>query len=125
MTHQQDERGDPLTRTHDPARKAYAARESRQGGLGRPVLMVLGTSLVLVFLVWGAVEMWGEATDPTDPVDASQTSSTTDGTQNPTQDTIDDTAPGGGQTVPTDRDPTQQSGTGGDSQRVTPDGTAN
>lgn len=125
MTHQQDERGDPLTRTHDPARKTYAARESRQGGLGRPVLTVLGTSLVLVFLVWGAVEIWGEASDPTEPVDASQTSSTTNGTQSPTQDTIDDTVPGGGQTVPTDRDPTQQSGTGGDSQRVTPDGNAN
>ncbi|UDF31729.1 UNVERIFIED_ORG: hypothetical protein LHK14_22010 (plasmid) [Roseateles sp. XES5] len=125
MTHQQDERGDPLTRTHDPARKTYTAQESRQGGLGRPVLTVLGTSLVLVFLVWGAVEIWGEASDPIEPVDASQTSSTTNGTQSPTQDTIDDTVPGGGQTVPTDRDPTQQSGTGGDSQRVTPDGNAN
>lgn len=126
MTHQQDERGDPVTRTHDPARKNFAARESRQGGLGRPVLMVLGTSLALVFLVWGAVEIWGEASDPTGPVDnASQTSSTTSGTQTPTQDTIDDTVPGGGETVPTDRDPTPESGTGGDSQSVTPDGTAN
>ena len=32
MTHQQDERGDPITRTHDPARKDYSARETRQGG---------------------------------------------------------------------------------------------
>lgn len=125
MTHQQDERGDPLTRTHEPPRKDYAARETRQGGLGRPVLKVLGISLALVFLVWGAVEIWGERVDPTSPVDSSQTSSTTNGTQTPTQDTIDDSVPGGGQTVPTDRDPTQQSGTGGDSQRVTPDGTAN
>jgi hypothetical protein len=124
MTHQQDERGDPLTRTHEPARKQYAARESRQGGLGRPVAKVLGISLALAFLVWGAVEIWGDRVDPTTPAtDASQTSSTSDGT--PTQDTIDGSAPGGGQTVPTDRDPTQQSGTGGDSQRVTPDGTAN
>ena len=122
MTHQQDERGDPLTRTHDPARKTYAARESRQGGLGRPVLRVLGISLALVFLVWGAVEIWGEATDASDPVDTSQTSSTTNDTP---AGAIDDTAPGTGQTVPTDRDPTQQSGTGGDSQRVTPDGNAN
>lgn len=74
MTHQQDERGDPLTRTHEPARKTYAARESRQGGLGRPVLRVLGISLALAFLVWGAVEIWGQATDPVDP---SPTSSTT------------------------------------------------
>lgn len=125
MTHQQDERGDPLTRTHEPARKDYAARETRQGGLGRPVLKVLGISLALAFLVWGAVEIWGQRVDPSGPVDSSQTSSTTNGTQTPAQDTIDDSVPGGGQTVPMDRDPTQQSGTGGDSQSVTPDGTAN
>jgi cytoskeletal protein RodZ len=125
MTHQQDERGDPLTRTHEPARKDYAARESRQGGLGRPVLKVLGISLALAFLVWGAVEIWGERVDPSSPVDSSQTSSTSNGTQTPSQDTIDNTAPDGGQTAPADRDPTPQSGTGGDSQRVTPDGNAN
>jgi len=123
MTHQQDERGDPLTRTHDPARKHYAAQESRQGGLGRPVLKVLGISLVLALLVWGGVEIWGEQSGPTDPVDASQTSSTSGGT--PTQDTTDNTAPGDNEVVPTDRDPTAQSGSGGDSQSVTPDGTAN
>ena len=125
MTHQQDERGDPLTRTHDPDRKQYAATEARQGYLGRPVLMVLGAALVLVFLGWGAVEIWGEKMDPNGGVDASQTSATSDGTQTPSQDTIDNTVPGGGEAVPTDRDPTQQSGTGGESQRVTPDGTAN
>ena len=123
MTHQQDERGDPLTRTHDPARKDYTARETRQGGLGRPVLKVLAASLALAFLVWGAVEIWGESADPT--VDTEQTSSTANGAQTPTQETIDNTVPGGGETVTTDRDPTQQSGTGGDSQSVTPDGTAN
>ena len=123
MSHLQDERGDPLTRTHDPVRKDFSARETRQGGPGRPVLKVLGISLVLAFLAWGAVEIWGERIDPSAPVDDTQTSSTSDGT--PTQDTIDDSVPGGGQTVPTDRDPTQQSGTGGDSQRVTPDGNAN
>lgn len=106
MTHQQDERGDPLTRTHDPARKQYAAQESRQGGLGRPVLKVLGISLALAVLVWGGLEIWGEQVDPADPVDTSQTSSTSDGTR--TQDTIDNETPGGG-----------------DSQSVTPDGTAN
>jgi len=123
MTHLQDERGDPLTRTHDPARKDFSARETRQGGPGRPVLKVLGASLLLAFLAWGAVEIWGERIDPSAPVDETQTSSTSNGT--PTQDTIDDSVPGGGQTVPTDRDPTQQSGTGGDSQRVAPDGNAN
>lgn len=121
MTHQQDERGDPLTRTHEPARKQYAARETRQGGLGQPVLRVLGISLALAFLVWGALEIWGESTDPT--VDKEQTSSTSRST--PTQGTVDTTVPGGGETVPTDRDRTPDSGTGGESQRVTPDGTGN
>lgn len=123
MTHQQDERGDPITHTHDPIRKDYSAREARQGGPGRPVLKVLGISLALALIAWGAVEIFGERIDPSAPLDDTQTSSTTNG--QPTQDTIDDSVPGGSQTVPTDRDPTAQSGTGGDSQRVTPDGTAN
>lgn len=123
MTHQQDERGDPITRTHDPIRKDYSAREARQGGPGRPVLKVLGISLALALIAWGAVEIFGERIDPSAPLDDTQTSSTTNG--QPTQDTIDDSVPGGSQTVPTDRDPTAQSGTGGDSQRLTPDGTAN
>ncbi|MCQ4630591.1 hypothetical protein GB927_011110 [Shinella sp. CPCC 100929] len=121
MTHQQDERGDPLTRTHDPARKNYAAQETRQGRLGKPMLKVLGISLALAVLVWGGVEIWGERVDPT--VDTEQTSSTSNGTS--TQDTIDNTVPGGSETVPTERDPTSQSGSGGDSQSITPDGTAN
>lgn len=87
------------------------------------MLKVLGISLALALLVWGGVEIWGEQVDPADPVDASQTSSTSGGTL--TQDTINNTAPGGGETVPADRDPTPQSGSGGDSQSITPDGTAN
>lgn len=123
MTHQQDERGDPITRTHDPVRKDYSARETRQGGPGRPVLKVLGISLALALIAWGAVEIFGERIDPSAPVDTTQTSSTTSG--EPNQDTIDNSVPGGGEAVPTDRSPTQQSATGGDSQRVTPDGNAN
>lgn len=122
MTHQQDERGDPLTRTHDPQRKEYAARETRQGGPGKPILKVLGISLVLAFLGWGVVEIWGYNMNPAAPVDETQASSTANGM--PEQDTIDDTAPDNDETVPVDRDPTAQSGTGGDSQSVTPDGTA-
>ena len=35
MTHQQDERGDPITRTHDPVRKDYPARSPmQQSGTG-------------------------------------------------------------------------------------------
>jgi hypothetical protein len=129
MAHQKDERGDPITRTHEPVRKEYAARETRQGGPGVPILKVLGVSLVLAFLVWGVVELWGNRIVPSDPADGGQatsTSGTSTGTGNATPDgAIDDSVPDNSQTVPTDRDPTPQSGTGGDSQRVTPDGTAN
>jgi hypothetical protein len=82
MSHRQDERGDPLTRTHDPARKHYSAQETRQGGLGRPVLKVLAISLALAVLVWGGVEIWGDRADPSQPLDTSQTSSTSEGTGN-------------------------------------------
>ncbi|MCR6503083.1 hypothetical protein MUO32_29145 [Shinella sp. CPCC 101442] len=87
------------------------------------MLKVLAISLGLVFLVWGALEIWGEATEPT--VETEKTSFTTKDTQTPTQDTIDNTVPGGGETVPSDRDPTQPTSTGGDSQSVSPDGTGN
>lgn len=116
MPHQSDERGDPLTRTHDPARKTYAATESRQGRLGRPILKILLISLGLALLVWGAVEFWGMRLPPGEPVDEAQTSSTTQ-EQPPAAD------PDVVEPTVTDRDPTPQTGTGGDSQRVTPDGT--
>jgi hypothetical protein len=123
MPNQEDERGDPLNRTHDPARKNYTARETRQGGLGRPVLIVLAASLALAILVWGAVEIWGRSADPT--VDTEQASSSSSNTQTLTQDTIDNSVPGGSEAVPTDRDPTPPSSTGGDNQSVSPDGTGN
>lgn len=64
MTHEQDERGAPLSRSHDPARKDYSARETRQGFLGMPVLKILLVSLVLVMLVWAVLEWWGNAMAP-------------------------------------------------------------
>ena len=76
MAHQKDERGDPITRTHEPVRKEYAARETRQGGPGVPILKVLGVSLVLAFLVWGVVEIWGNRIAPSDPADSGQATST-------------------------------------------------
>lgn len=121
MSHQQDERGDPVGRTHDPARNDFSAAEARQGPRGFPVLAVLGTSLALVVLVWAAVELWGNYIDPT-PENTQQTTTTSG---EPTQDTIDNSVPGATQTVPADRDPTPESGTGGESQTVTPDGTSN
>lgn len=81
MTHQTDERGDPISSTHDPDRTVYAARETRQGFLGRRVFMVLAASLVLVMIVWGAVELWGNRLGPDEPAaDAPQSSTTTDTT---------------------------------------------
>ncbi len=121
MSEQQDERGDPIGRTHDPSRKEFSAEESRQGGRGIPVLAVLGTSMALAVAVWAAVELWGDYIDPS----PENTEQTTTSSGEPTQDTIDNTVPGGTQTVPTDRDPTPESGTGGESQTVTPDGTSN
>lgn len=53
------------------------ATEARQGQLGRPVLMVLGISLVLVALAWAAVEFWGVSIAPDQPADPATTSSTT------------------------------------------------
>lgn len=120
MTHQSDERGDPLTRTHDPRRKVYPARQARQGFLGRPVLAVLVISLVLAFLVWGALELWGDRLAPSEPRPSASTSSET----TLPGDTFDDTAPAGSNPAVTDRDPTPETGTGGASQRRTPDGTA-
>lgn len=115
MSHQTDERGDPLTRTHDPARKTYSATESRQGRPGRPVLKVLLISLGLVFLVWAALELWGMRLPPGEPVDSTGAASTSEQLPKADPDIVEPTE--------TDRDPTPQSGTGGETQRVTPDGT--
>lgn len=44
--------------------RVFSSRQSRQGPKGRPVLLVLMTSLVLAAIAWFAAEMWGEATEP-------------------------------------------------------------
>lgn len=55
-----------------------SATEARQGRLGRPVLMVLVGSLILVVLAWGAAELWGIHIAPRDAaIDPATTSSTT------------------------------------------------
>jgi hypothetical protein len=120
MSKHQDERGDPIGRTHDPARKDFSALETRQGRRGFPVLAVLATSLALAAIVWAIMELWGNNIDPT-PEAVNET--TTSGV--PAQVTIDDSDSSSTQTVPTDRDPTPDSGTGGESQITTPDGTLN
>lgn len=43
--------------------KTVPPGKSRQGNLGFPVLVVLVAALLLAFVVWGGVEIWGEAID--------------------------------------------------------------
>lgn len=38
--------------------------KARQGRLGRPVLIVLIASLVLIGIVWAVVEFYGQAIEP-------------------------------------------------------------
>jgi hypothetical protein len=63
MTKYLDERGDPITATHDSDRENFTARESRQGPLGVRVLAILGAGLFLALLVWGGAAIWGESND--------------------------------------------------------------
>ncbi|MQW90297.1 hypothetical protein [Sinorhizobium saheli] len=111
-----DERGDPASSTHEPERKTYSAEEAKQGRWGIPILGVLLGGLLLAFLAWGAVEIWGESTD-TDRVTETQ-----QGEPAPAQDQTGSIGTSG-QPAPVDRDPTAQSGTGGETQQVSPDGT--
>ena len=123
-----DERGDPVSKTHDADRTRYSATEARQGFLGKPVLMVLAVSLALVIAVWGAVEIWGTSTDREAGVDDTQTTSTTSETPGADAESGFDADPPAGsatETAPTDEDPTPQSGTGGESQTTTEDGSVN
>ncbi len=127
-----DERGDVVSTARKETTEPLTPREARQGRLGRPVLYVLICGILLAFLAWGGAEIWGEGAKRNAP-DAAQTTTTT-GTapatntvpNQPTGDgAFDDNVPAGTQqTAPVDRDPTPESGTGGPTQRVTPDGTA-
>ncbi|OHV79795.1 hypothetical protein [Ensifer sp. LCM 4579] len=122
MSNHLDERGDPPSATHESERKTFTTTETRQGRFGFPVFVVLATSLILAMLVWGAIAIWAENTDtdaPTAAVEEVQPSPSNEQTgsvQNPS-------ATEEGIPAPIDRDPTYQTGTGGPSQQVTPDGT--
>ncbi|THK40023.1 hypothetical protein EHS39_02385 [Ensifer sp. MPMI2T] len=116
-----DERGDPVSKTHDADREEFSARETRPGGLGLRVLAVLTGGLFLALLAWGAVELWGEMNDTDQTTEQAQpgpSSEQTGSVGTPTPAPAD-----GQQAAPTDRDPTAQSGTGGPSQQTSPDGT--
>ncbi len=119
-----DERGDPPSATHESERKTFTKTETRQGRFGFPVFVVLATSLVLAMVVWAAIEIWAESTDidaPTAAVEEVQPSPSNEqtgsvGSPSSTEEGIQ---------APTDRDPTYQTGTGGPSPTITPDGTQN
>jgi len=57
--------------------KTIPTDKARQGGRGKQVLYVLIASLVLVAVVWGAVEIYGEQIDTTATDKPAATSDTT------------------------------------------------
>ncbi|MDP9629831.1 UNVERIFIED_ORG: hypothetical protein J2W85_001892 [Ensifer adhaerens] len=113
-----DERGDPISATHDPDREDFTARESRQGPLGVRVLAILGAGLFLALLVWGGAEIWSENSDSerTTAVDQIQPQPSPEHTGS-----IDNKQ--GRIPAPTNTAPTAGSSTGDETQQVSPDGT--
>lgn len=93
------------------------ATEARQGRTGAPVLLVLAAGLVLAGIAWGWAEWWGEATDP-----PAEQQSTTVPESGPEQAPTEAPTAGKGNTVPTDRTPHSQSGTGGPVPTTNPSG---
>lgn len=127
MSTYKDERGDRVSSVETQKVVETTPVQARQGLLGRPVLMVLIGSLVLAVIAWAIAGLYGEAVD-NDAATGSNQATTTDTKARVTpteQKVIDNTPPAGEgqQTAPTDRDPTAESGTGGDSQSVAPTGT--
>lgn len=118
MSNNLDERGDPISATHDADRESFTAGESRQGPLGVRVLAILGAGLFLALLVWGGAEIWGESNDNdrTTAVDQVQPQPSPEQTGS-----IDNKQ--GRVLTPTGTDPTADTGTGGEAQQVSPDGT--
>lgn len=110
----------PDPRDPKPDVKVDATR-ARQGRLGRPVVLVLAVGLLLALIAWGAVEYWGETLDPSERGSTTPTASQPSDNPAPEVGTENKNTPEN--TAPTDRDPTYQSGTGGPSPVVTPDGT--
>lgn len=123
-----DERGDMVSSAQTNRTEQLTPVEARQGLLGRPVLVVLVVGLILALLAWGGAEMWGESQDRDSSAPTTTATSTSDNAvanQPSGSGTFDNNTAAGDtqQTVPVERDPTPDSGTGGASQQVTPDGT--
>ena len=120
-----DERGDTVSTAETEKVVEATAVQSRQGLLGRPVLMVLIGGLVLAAVAWAVAGQYGEAID-NDAATTKQQTTDTKAVVTPTDQTVIDNKPPAGekmQPAPTDRDTTAESGTGGDSQTVMPAGT--
>lgn len=120
-----DERGDTVSTAETEKVVEATAVQSRQGLLGRPVLIVLIGGLVLAAVAWAVAGQYGEAID-NDAATTKQQTTDTKAVVTPTDQTVIDNKPPAGekmQPAPTDRDPTAESGTGGDSQTVMPAGT--
>jgi cytoskeletal protein RodZ len=117
-----DERGDPVSATHEADREVFSAKEARQGRRGMRILAVLLGGLFLALVVWSAVEIWGES------VDSDRTAETEQMQQSPSAERTgsinpEESAPA--ILAPTDRDPTAQTGPDGESRQVSPDGAEN
>jgi hypothetical protein len=63
---------EPLDHRHTERPVELTPTEARQGFLGRPVLYVLVTGLLLAMLAWGAAEFWGMSIDTQTPADSQQ-----------------------------------------------------
>lgn len=123
MSTYKDERGDTVSSSETQKVIEATPVQARQGLLGRPVLMVLIGGLVFAAIAWAIAGMYGEAVDNDAATETKQTTTDTKAVVTPTdQKVIDNTPPAEEtmQTAPTDRDPTAESGTGGDSQPVAP-----
>jgi len=98
--------------------------KARQGGLGRPVLIVLLGGLVLAMVAWGIAELYGEqaktpATEQGDNAPAS--SSSNPASSDPVQSKADNVNVAPVDRNPkVDKNPTPQSSTGGELPKTQP-----
>lgn len=113
MAGQLDERGDPVSATHDANRTKFSARETRQAGMGARVLIVLAASLLLALLVWAAVE-WAPSSGNDIATGTGEAQRQSDTDRRPSTESPQGLAP-------TDRNPTPQSGSGAPRENTAPD----
>ncbi|MCV9996995.1 hypothetical protein OE766_01885 [Pararhizobium sp. YC-54] len=108
-----DERGDRVSEADTEKTVVLSGVQARQGLLGRPVLMVLICGLVLALVAWAGAEIFGESTDndAATKVEEKLPAPNSDTSSKPG--TPDNTTTEPSQTVPTDKDPTPQTGSSG------------